>query len=194
MAMQSTASRRSYSAFGYGAPLRSSELQKTVVYHSSSIGLYGVEHPVGITVRDLSTGNIIQLVSRTSGKCIRVHARTGQIDGGGASGVQSMFIVTNINGDDIVTLRCLANPVNFLVLRQGDLLADGKGGPECRFRYKLVDGHYMQFESVHNPNRFISVFEKGDVKTPPPGRRRRKGMNSNFRVRLMGQSYQSYAS
>lgn len=185
---------RPYSRYGYEPPVKSSEREKTVVYHTSGLGLYGVEHPVGITVRDLSSGNLVQLISRASGKCIRVNSRTLNIDGGGTNGIQAMFIVTNINNDDIVTLRCLANPAKFLVLTNGELRADGKGGPECRFRYRLVDGQYMQFESIYNTNRFISVYEKGEVKTPAPGKKRRKGYNSHFRVRLMGQSYQTYAN
>ncbi|NP_001164695.1 uncharacterized protein LOC100329081 [Saccoglossus kowalevskii] len=185
---------RPYSRYGYEPPVKSSHIQKTVVYHTAGLGLYGVEHPVGITVRDLSSGNIVQLISRTSGKCVRVNARTLSIDGGGTNGLQSMFVVTNINNDDIVTLRCLSNPAKFLVLKDGELKADGKGGPECRFRYSLVDGQYMNFESVYNPNRFISVYEKGDVRTPAPGKKKRKGQNAHFRVRLMGQSYQTYAN
>ncbi|XP_077982658.1 uncharacterized protein LOC144437571 [Glandiceps talaboti] len=192
--MATTPTPRSYSACSY-ASLKSSQIHKTVVYHNASIGLYGVEHPVGISLRDLSTGNVIQFVSRSSGKCIRVKSRTGQIDGAGTNGEQSLFVVTNINNDDIVTFRCFANPTKFLILREGELRADGKGGPECRFRYSLVEaGPFMTLESVHNPNRFISVYEKGEVRTPLPGKKKRKGDNSQFRIRLMGQVYQSYAN
>lgn len=192
------------SMWGWGGK-HSSKPQKST--HALDTGF--VVKNVGMVVRELITGNIVQLESQATGGLLRVNMVSGQVDFNGIYGKQSQFIVEK-TADGMITLRCLATPKNFLALRNGKLFANGKGDPMCRFRYHLVDGQHVRFESVHNPNRFISVFKKfgpsDDVKalrrdgstsalsTMSTASTSGKGPAGLFAVVLVGHSNESFAS
>ncbi|XP_071957757.1 uncharacterized protein [Antedon mediterranea] len=160
--------------------------------HSSGFNL----HAVGVMATEFHSGNIIQLESRTTGGLLRVNALTGKIDFNGIYGKQSQFVVQIF--DEHVTLRSVANPLHILVLRSGTLYADGKGDPKCRFKVHFVDGMYVKFESVHNPNRFISVHRKysgnSDMQSVQSMRSSGDGTQGHFKVVLVGHTNTSYAS
>ncbi|XP_038076915.1 uncharacterized protein LOC119744825 isoform X1 [Patiria miniata] len=165
--------------------------------HSS--GFQGLSN-IGMVVRDLQTGNIVHLESQATGGLLRVNSVSGRIDFGGIFGKQSQFIVQRYLGD-VVTLRCVANTKNFLVLRNGTLYANGKGDPLCRFRFHLCEGQYMKFESVHNANRFMSVHRKygGDedvrsLRTKSVMSSGERGTQGIFKVVLVGHMSQSFAT
>lgn len=165
--------------------------------HAMNSG-FSALHAVGMITNELHTGNIIELESRATGGLLRVHNRTGKVDFYGIHGKQAQFLV-QCEGENVVTLRCVANTKNFLILRNGTLYANGKGDPQCRFYYHMVDGHYMKFEAVHNPNRFISVHRKyggrEEVMTPFSVRSSGGGgIQGHFTVVITGHTNQEYAS
>ncbi|XP_072014410.1 uncharacterized protein [Amphiura filiformis] len=197
------------SMWGWGGKNSEKPNQQPSTYALSSG--FGMKN-VGMVVRELITGNIVQLESQATGGLLRVNMLSGQIDFNGIYGKQSQFIV-NKTADGMITLRCVSNPKNFLVLRNGKLHGNGSGDPLCRFRCHLVDGQFMRFESVHNPNRYISVFKKygpnDDVRElRRSGAHSSMSMASNmstestsgrgpaglFAVILVGHTNQSYAS
>ncbi|XP_002740914.1 uncharacterized protein LOC100369736 [Saccoglossus kowalevskii] len=151
-------------------------------------------HTAGLPPKTLETGDIIQMTSLKSGRYLRVHNRTGRIDGNGASGDQAKFIVQKVGdyGDNIITLRCYVNPVNYLSLRNGNLYANGRGDITCRFRFHLIGTEHMSFECVHNPCRFISVTETGAVK-PITRSTAKKSTNGHFAIKITGQNDSLYA-
>lgn len=170
---------------------------KSTGSHAMNSGFAAI-HGVGMIARELFSGNIIQLESRATGGLLRVNSRTGKVDFHGIHGKQAQFLVTT-EGENIITLRCISNTKNFLVLRSGTLYANGKGDPQCRFRYHNVEGHYMKFEAVHNPNRFISVHRKysgrEDLMTPFSTRSSGgSGIQGHFTVVITGHTNQTYAS
>ncbi|XP_070570017.1 uncharacterized protein [Ptychodera flava] len=144
--------------------------------------------------KTLETGNIIQLISRASGRYVRVHSKTGKVDGCGAPSDQAKFIVQKVGdvGDNLITLRSYVNPVNYLALKSGHLLPTGRGDSTCRFRFNVVAGEFMTFECVHNPCRFISVSETGSAK-PMKRIHAKKSINGHFRIKITGQSHAIYA-
>ncbi|XP_033117555.1 uncharacterized protein LOC117117386 [Anneissia japonica] len=160
--------------------------------HSSGFKLQSV----GVMATEFHTGNIIQLESRTTGGLLRVNAVTGKIDFNGIYGKQSQFIVHRF--DDLVTLRSVANSLHILVLRNGTLYADGKGDPKCRFKVHSVDGHFVKFESAHNPYRFISVHKKHgdnlDIQSVRSMRSSGDGTQGQFKAVLVGHTNTTYAS
>ena len=87
----------------------------------------------------------------------------------------------------LYTFREYNRPSNHDIFLYPPLPKQGTGDPVCRFRYHLVDGQLMRFESVHNPNRFISVFKKygpsDDVK-----HLRRSGASSSMSMRSVDSS------
>ncbi|XP_033626265.1 uncharacterized protein LOC117289306 isoform X1 [Asterias rubens] len=165
--------------------------------HSS--GFQGLSN-IGMVVRDIQSGNIIQLESQATGGLLRVNTLSGKIDFNGVFGKQSQFIVQRFSGD-VITLRCVANTKNFLILRNGTLYANGKGDPQCRFLFHLCDGMHMKFEAVHNANRFVSVHRKYGGNDDVRALRTRSAMSSgdrgtqgSFKVILVGHMNQSFAT
>ncbi|XP_041455189.1 uncharacterized protein LOC121407972 isoform X1 [Lytechinus variegatus] len=175
--------------------------QRSYVHHSGSHGFSALDR-VGVVAHELHTGDIVQLESRATGGLLRVNSISGKVDFNGIYGKQSQFIIRS-EVDGSITLRCVLNTSNFLILRNGILYANGKGDPQCRFKYRLAEGgsSYMKFECLHNPNRFISVHKKSngndDTRSVYSMRSLRSsgsGIEGQFRVVMVGRTPQCYAS
>ncbi|XP_071496005.1 uncharacterized protein [Diadema antillarum] len=185
--------------YGWAPAAMKPKLEQRAYVHHSHNGFNGL-HRVGVVARELHTGNIVQLESRATGGLLRVNSLTGKIDFNGIYGKQAQFVVKR-EGEDIIILRCLLNTSHFLTLRNGILYANGKGDPQCRFKYHLVDNNYMKFECLHNPNRFVSVHKKfsgiDDTRSLYSTRSLRSsgsGIEGQFRVVIVGHQNQHYAS
>eukprot|EP00057_Strongylocentrotus_purpuratus_P001983 XP_003723601.1 PREDICTED: uncharacterized protein LOC576204 isoform X2 [Strongylocentrotus purpuratus] len=187
--------------YGWAPSTMKPKLEQRSYVHHSHNGFNGL-HKVGVVARELHTGNIVQLESRATGGLLRVNSLTGKVDFNGIYGKQSQFVVRR-EGDDIISLRCVLSTSNFLILRNGILYANGKGDPQCRFKYHLSEdaSSYMKFECLHNPNRFVSVHKKSngndDTRSVYSMRSMRSsgnGVEGQFRVVIVGHSNQSYAS
>jgi hypothetical protein len=143
------------------------------------------------------SGNVVQLISRSSGKTLQiVQAPTGQlvVDGQGPEGPEfyhAHWTVLN-EGGNVVKLY---NQTNYLAVINGAALVitvatSALAGPETRFRLSQT-GQFITLESKKEPSRHIGILSNGQLKSALACGKENDGQ---FGVRLIYSPYAAGAS
>lgn len=120
---------------------------------------------------NFKTGNVIQLVSRSSGFCLQiVVSPSGHlvVDGMGPEGpavYHAHWTVIN-EGKNAVRLH---NNNNYLAIVNGATVVGSfpppaKPGPETRFRVSTHE-NFIVLESIQEPGRYIGILNNGQLKS-----------------------------
>lgn len=120
-----------------------------------------------------STGNVVQLVSRSSGKSLQiVQSSSGQlvVDGVGQEGPSAYNAHWRIinHGKNIISLQ---NQDNFLALKDGTIylvyIPPGTpAGIETLFRLSQIDKNFIMLISKKEENCRLGILKDGQLKSP----------------------------
>ncbi|KAI6653749.1 AT-rich interactive domain-containing protein 1A-like [Oopsacas minuta] len=114
--------------------------------------------PVSYALRD---GNVIQMISKMSGKPMLI-AKNGVITGSGDYGELSELLVIE-KAPGLIMLRSAPIKSFYLCIFKNEFEGRGQGGPSCEMRVHPTHDNYVAFESVKTPGQFMGVAHNGMV-------------------------------
>ena len=109
----------------------------------------------------LRHGNVIQLISKMSGKPILI-AKNGQLSGYGDYGELTEFMVIE-KSPGILMLRSHPMKTFYLCIFKNEFEGRGQGGPSCEVRTHPTPDNYVAFESIKTPGQFMGVSNNGAI-------------------------------
>ncbi|XP_041373685.1 uncharacterized protein LOC121386749 [Gigantopelta aegis] len=157
------------------------------------------QNTTGAILNQFQTGNVVQLVSRTSGRSLQVVAAVnGQlvVDGAGPTQGQPPFnAVWTVVAEGKNQIR-LHNNNNFLTIINGQtaLINMPPGtvqGIETKLQLHLMSGQYVIIESMKEQGRYVGVMPDGSLK---PASSTGREINSHFAVKLVYSPYAAVTS
>ena len=115
--------------------------------------------PVTYAIRN---GNIIQLISKMSGKPVLI-AKNGIISGSGDYGeLSEMLVIEKEPG--VFMIRSASIKSFYLCIYNNELEGRGQGGKWCEVRAHPTPDNYVAFESIKAPNQFMGITHSGAVR------------------------------
>eukprot|EP00800_Vazella_pourtalesii_P006070 TRINITY_DN1742_c0_g1_i1.p1 TRINITY_DN1742_c0_g1~~TRINITY_DN1742_c0_g1_i1.p1 ORF type:complete len:565 (-),score=140.37 TRINITY_DN1742_c0_g1_i1:189-1883(-) len=129
----------------------------------------------------LRGGNVIQLISKMSGKPLII-AKNGVLSGSGDFGEQSEILVIE-KSPGVIMLRSSPIKSFYLCIFKNDFEGRGQGGPHCEVRAHPTPDNYVAFESVKTPGQFMGVSHNGAIARPD--KMALGHLDTQFKVRIV---------
>ncbi|KAK6174016.1 hypothetical protein SNE40_017368 [Patella caerulea] len=146
------------------------QLNKEIDYCSNKLNQVVDTHAAGAMLELFKTGNVVQLVSRASGRCLEIIAlQNGQlaVDGHGPSDPQAFHTHWTVTNEGSNQVR-LHNNHNYLTIHNGatcliNMPPGSNHGIETKFQLSQ-SGQFILLESLKERQRHIGVLPDGQLK------------------------------
>ena len=109
----------------------------------------------------LRNGNVIQLISKMSGKPVLI-AKNGIVSGSGDYGELCEMLVLE-KDPGVFMLRSSSIKSFYLCICNNELEGRGQGGKWCEIRSHPTPDNYVAFESIKTPGQFMGITHTGAV-------------------------------
>ncbi|XP_059163011.1 lipoxygenase homology domain-containing protein 1-like [Physella acuta] len=109
--------------------------------------------------------NQIMLMSMMTGKALRIKP-DGTVDGLGEDSFAGSTLIVSSKKPMVRVFASLLNPNFHLVVDQGKISGQGRGGPQCEFRLHVQSDRTVMIEAAKSPLQFITIQENGKLGDP----------------------------